>query len=284
MHVVNSYPLYNAASRSRFLWYPTPTPPSYYYGSLYYDGNDKGAHSNSSWWTRITNRMNVPAPARIRMWGTYNPNNGMGTIYARYFAETEDLNGNILFVITEDSLYYNGPNLDVWHNHVARNYIPNYIGSAVSIARNDSLTVSYPFAISSSWNDKQVEIVTMIQSPVLSGDSMIEIWQGAKIKPMQLTIVGIEEEANPRSYFSHKVEVAPNPCAGATRFAFHLRKGIIYNIDIIDISGRKVKTLNGMANGQKESVKLDLSDINPGIYFYRFSSNTVNRTGKIIIN
>jgi hypothetical protein len=283
LHVNSAYPTtYNADAKNRFIYfYPTATPPYYYFGSLYFDGNNKGAHNNSSWNTRITNRMNVSAPARIRMWGTYNPSTGLGTIYARYFADGFDMSGNILFVITEDSIFLTGTNNDPLHNHVVRNYIPNYIGAPVTIIKNDSLTVSYPFTISSSWNDKQVEIVTLIQNPTNFGDSLKEVWQAAKIKPRQLSC--INEEPNARSYFSRIVEVSPNPCVNETRFTFHLRNGTSYRIDIVDIAGRKVKTLKGVATGNKESVKMNLSGINSGIYFYRFSNDIFNITGKIII-
>ena len=231
--------------------------------------------------------MNVPAPATIRIWGTYDPDARVGTINARFInSESEEpLNGNILFIITEDSIFFTGANLDPLHNHVARDYIPNYIGSSVSIALRDSVTVSYPFNISSAWEHRRCEIVTMIQDPVLSGDSLVEIWQGAKIKVSQLTYVGVEEQ-NQQTYFSRKVEVAPNPCVNETRFAFNLPKGTGYKIGIFDVSGRQVKTVNGTAAGERESVRCDLkttNSINSGIYFYRFSSNVVNTAGKIII-
>ena len=280
--------LYNSEAVQRVYSYPPPyysnTSHAWVYATpwLWVDGN-KHDNGYTHWTSWIVNEMNQEAQATIRMWGFYNRTTLTGTINARYINETDaPMNGNVLFIITEDSIFYTTPRGDPLHNHVARDYIPNYIGSSVSIASRDSVTVSYPFTISSSWNDKKCEIVTFIQNPVMTNDSNKPIWQGAKVRVYQLPYNGVEEQ-NEKIYPLTKIIVAPNPCVNETRFAFSLPKGTGYKINIFDVSGREVKTLNGIATGKNDRVNLRLNDINSGIYFYRFSSNIVNTAGKIII-
>lgn len=92
---------------------------------------------------------------------------------------------------------------------------------------------------------------------------------------------GVEEGRNDLPIGKHSVHVLPNPGVGETRFAFTLPAGNGYKINIFDVSGRIVKTLNGVAGGKQELVKCELNKA--GVYFYHFESKTVNSTGKIII-
>ncbi|OPX17931.1 hypothetical protein BXT86_03840 [candidate division WOR-3 bacterium 4484_100] len=192
MHIDNGYPLYNAEARQRMYFYP---PPYYYQGNwyyatpwLWYDGDPHGSYLYSTWESKIVNRMNQPSPVTLTIWGDYSAD-GSGTVYAKFRNDsTATLNGRVIFVITEDSLYYSGPNGDVWHNHVARDYLPDQNGQTVSIAPGDSITLSQPFTIQSGWDENMCQIVTWIQSDVLQSDSTKEIWQGGYIDVTELSI------------------------------------------------------------------------------------------------
>lgn len=190
MHIANnSYGMYLAEAVQRMTWYPPPQGGSYYTPWLWYDGNQHGSYDYANWQSRIVSRMNQTSPVTITMWGTYNPGTRSGTIYARYRNDgTFTINGNALFVLDEDSIYQPTPNGDQWHNHVARDYIPNYVGSSVSIPAGDSVTVSQPFTLQLGWNSNRCEIVTWIQNPVMQSDSTKEIWQGSIKKINQLPV------------------------------------------------------------------------------------------------
>ncbi len=283
MHVNSDYPLFNAESRSRWFLYPSVTYPNYYYAWVIPDGNIHGTTSFSTYQSMILNRMNIPASIRINMWGNYNPTTRTGTIYARYCNETPyPLVGNVLFVITEDSLYYTGPNGDPLHNFVARDYIPNHIGIELTIPGNDSVTYSQPFTISSNWNANRCEIVTFFQSTRLAPDSTIEMYQGGKIKVRDLPLA-IEEPNNNMLVAQTMVNVSPNPCIDHINFAFSLLKDTEYKISIFNISGSEVKELNGIAKGNKDFVRCDMKGVNTGVYFYRFVSEQGINNGKIIV-
>ena len=291
MHVSsNAYGMYLYEARQRWFSYPPP----YYLGGtwywatpwLWYDGDPHSDWYNT-WESKIVNRMNQPAPVTATMWGDYNASSMTGTIYAQFRNDsTETLNGHVLFVITEDSIQTSPPvpNGDVWHNYVARDYLPNYTGTLVNIPAGDSVTVSEAFTIDAEWNRYKLTFVTWFQDDVLQPDSAKEIWQGGMI---DFSVFGIEE-VPAEDVSLQKVNVAPNPCVDGTKFSFNLPTGSEYKIDIFDVTGRHVKTLAGLSSGNQEVVAWNLKDdrgfvIGAGVYLFRFESNVVNTNGKIVV-
>ncbi len=284
MHISSFYPLYCAEARARMYFY---TPP--YYGGyatpwLWYDGDYHGSYTYSTWRSKIVAEMNRPAPFTCTMWGTYTPPNGV--VYAKFRNDsTAAVTGRIRFVLTEDSLYYAGPNGDVWHNHVARDYLPDTSGTPVTLAPGDSITVSRNFTIQSGWNANKCEIVAWIQSNTMLPDSTKDIWQGGLIKVSQLTFIAEDESRNP--VFTD-IKTIPNPCVNHTRFSFTLSKGTLYRLNIFDVAGRRIREIKGIASGENQVVEWDLKNdignkLTSGVYLYRFESLEVNASGKIVI-
>ncbi len=289
MHINSAYPLYWYEAFFREYYYPPP----YWNGSswqyttpwLWFDGK-KGSVDYLTWQSKIVNRMNQSASVTITIWGNYSPTDGSGTIYAKFrndFATT--INGRIMFVITEDSIYYAAPNLDNWHNHVARDYLPDWNGEIVAIPANDSVTISRAFTIQSVWNANKCNIITWIQNDQLQADSTKEIWQGG-FKRVSDLVVGMEEACSANA--SHReISQMPNPFVNQTCFMFSLPKGAKYLIGFFDVSGRCISTLKGTASGYAESVSWDCRDdrgqpVNAGVYFYRFQSEQIQKTGKLV--
>lgn len=274
MHLSSSYPLYCAEALSRVYYYPSP----YYTPMLKYDGLNGGSSYNS-WQSYITGRFGITSQVTVTMYGDYT--DGTGTINVQFRNDTTvTINARAYIVITEDSLYYLGPNGDPWHNHVARDYVPNHVGQYISIPAGDSVTVTQPFTVQTGWDEDMCEIVAWLQT-----DGTRKMWQGGKIPVTAL--VGIEE---------HKSEIepictvtsTPNPCVSHTSFQFELPISNHYRIDIYDVTGRHIQTLSGVASGNAESVRWNLKDntgshVSSGVYCYRFISEAANTTGKIIV-
>ncbi len=289
MHIVSSYPLYCAEARNRMYYYPPPyySGGNWYYATpwLWYDGDP---HSGwyTGWESVIVDRMNQPAPVTITMWGHYETTADTGRVYAQFRNDSTDaITGRVVFVITEDSLYYSAPNGDVWHNHVARDYLPDQNGQTVSIPAGDSVTVDQPFNFDPDWLRYRCEIVTWIQNDSMTADSVKEIWQGGILKATALTCI---EEEKSEEIISEKVTVVPNPCVMSTAFMFSLPSGEDYSINIYDVLGRHVRTLHSFATGGGESAQWDLknnkgSPVGAGVYFYRFESKTISKSGKIVV-
>lgn len=290
MHISTSYPLGLAEAYSRWHWYPAP----YWYGSyftwatpwLWIDGDKNGSWVYSQWATKIAARMAVESPVTITMWGDWWPAQGTGTVYAQFRNDSNDaLGGRVLFVVTEDSCYYPGGNGDVWHNHVARDYIPNHIGEPVSIAPGDSITLSANFTLGTSWNPEKIKFVTFIQDTALQlEDTIIQIWQGGILDIDEL---GIEEFGNTQ-IASANIAPIPNPCTDGTRFSFTLSTGAHYRITLYDITGRKIQEIDGIASGSEENVEWNVRNeqgvrVSSGVYLYRFESDEIGTTGKIVV-
>jgi hypothetical protein len=263
--------------------------PPYYGGYatpwLWYNGDQHGSYDYGNWQTRIVNEMNKPSPFSLTTWGTYSNFRGSGTIYAKFRNDsTATLSGKIRFILTEDSLYYSAPNGDLWHNHVARDYLPDTGGTQVTLAVGDSVTVSRNFTTQASWNVNKCEIITFIQSNVYLADSTRDVWQGGIQKVSSLVNVdeGKLTELRP------PVVLAPNPCVREAKLSFALYQGLPYALDIFDITGRRVGTLSGIAAGNQETVTWDLRNdagarVAPGVYFYRFDSARLKTSGKIVV-
>jgi hypothetical protein len=289
MHVVNnSYGMYCYEAYQRMLFYPAPvwsgSQWGYYTPYLWLDG-DKGGTGYSSWNDSIQNRMLIDAPVTITMWGDWHPAAGTGTIYAQFRNDgTEKLDGHVNFVVTEDSIYRVTSYGDQWHNHVARDYLPTQVGELVSIDPGDSLTLSRSFTLNTLWNPDMIEFVSWIQDQVMWEDSSIQIWQGAILDIDEL---GIEEYGNTQ-IASVNIVPTPNPCTDGTRFTFTLSSGTSYTITFYDIAGRRIRTIDGIASGDGENVEWNVRNengvrVSSGVYLYRFESDEISSTGKVIV-
>jgi len=278
MHVSNNgSPLYCAEANARMGYYASP----YYTPWLYRDGVSVGS-GYTAWRSGIVSRMNQPSNMTQTIWGTYNPATRTGSISSKFRNDsTISLTGRAYFVVTEDSCYYVGSNGDAWHNHVARDYLPNQLGTLGTIASHDSMTFTQSFTINASWNASRCKIVTWFQ---LSDGSRINLQAG--IQKVTDLPSGVEEVTSPEHLSS--ITLAPNPCRGFTRFQLQIPLGSEYQIRIYDITGRQVSLLSGTSRSDIESVNWNCRDDNgqvvgSGVYLYRFESPNLNTNGKIVI-
>ncbi len=288
MHINAGYSylgMYLLEARNRMYSYLPPYNGGYATPWLWYDGDPDGAYQYTQWQNKITARMNIPAPVTITMWGDWFPAQGTGTVYAQFRNDgASDITGKVLFVITEDSIHIAAPNGDQWHNHVARDYLPTHNGEIISIPAGDSATLSRTFALQPTWNPDMIEFVTWIQDLHIEPDSTYEIWQGGILDIDEL---GIEEYGS-GAIVQSQITAFPNPASNATKFSFTLPDGEMYRINIYDITGRKVKSLSGIASGADESVEWNLRNeegvrSGPGVYLYRFESPEITTSGKVVV-
>ena len=277
-------PVYLYEARQRMGYYPPRAPPSSYYTPwLWLDGNQSPGYNTGSWSTYITSRLSQASPITESIWGSYNPQTGTGTVYARFQNDSNaTVNANVVVVVTEDNITYLMPNGDNTHNHVARDYIPSYTGEPVTIAPGSSVTLNYPFTIASSWSGHNIEVVGFIQNQTLINNAK-EILQGAMRKLDNFNFIGIEEPRIDIPITQSTVKTLPNPSVNGTNFAFSLPSGTHYKISIFNAAGRNIRTLTGIATGKNDLVQWH-PEVQAGIYLYRFESNTTNTSGKIIVN
>jgi hypothetical protein len=253
----------------------------YGYPSLFADGVD--LWPISTWRPWLTNRMNTSSPIVLNISGDYDPVTNNGTVNASFYNESANaITARVYFVITEDSLYHLDGNGHAWHNQLARDFLPTEIGEQVTINPAQNVDVSRLFTIDPAWDENRCSIVTWIQEDPPSRDGL----QAGKTKIMDL--VGIDE------IIVHKtarpaVALMNNPCSSDNiRFTVELPQGTEYRIDIFDILGRNVHTCTGISESDRDIVQFDLNQndnrrVAAGVYLYRFTSQSVNTTGKIIV-
>jgi hypothetical protein len=195
------------------------------------------------------------------------------------------MKGYIRFVLTEDSCYYVGPNNDPWHNHVARDYLPDTSGTFAQLAAHDSVIVYRDFRIQSGWNENRCQIVYWYQNDSLRADSSKPVYQAGIRKVMDLPSIVEETPVNqPMS----AVTLLPNPCWRKAQFRFQIPLGSEYRIRIFDVTGRQIYRFSGTSRFDIETVIWNCRDdqgktVGSGVYLYRFENLNLNATGKIVI-
>jgi hypothetical protein len=282
MHVYLFSPMYFQEVFDRWHYYPPPDNGNYSYPWLWYDGNPHGGWIDSTWHAKIDSRLNVAAPVTIAMWGTYNSGSGSGTIYARYRNDsTAAITARSIFVVTEDSIFYAGTNGDSWHNHVARDYLPDQNGQTVTIPAGDSVTISRGFIIQSDWNANRCQILTWLQNDNLLPDSTKPIYQGAIKKVSDLVAV---DESSIFRLRAPCIRVYPNPAHRQVNFDLDQPAGSDYSILVFDPTGRQIISFSGQLKTNHETFTWMLDQkMNDGVYFLKFRSKFDNYLGKIII-
>lgn len=251
------------------------------YPSLFMDGVD--LWPISTWRPSIINRMSQPSPVTLTITGNYNPATNNGTVNASFRNDSSaTITARVYFVITEDSLYHVDPNGHAWHNHLARDFLPNQTGETVTINPGETVVKSRSFTISGSWDEDMCYIVTWLQADAPSRN----VFQAGETEVMNL--IGVEETIDIKKVTS-TVALISNPCASDNiRFALNLPEHTRYKIEIFDILGRRIKTMTETAQDNQEEVSCNLDeaggDINAGVYLYRFTSDILITSGKIIIS
>jgi hypothetical protein len=252
------------------------------YPSLFADGVD--LWPISTWRPFINSRVNQPSPFTLVMTGSYSASTNIGTINASYQNDsTAAITARVYFVITEDSLYHLDPNGHAWHNHLARDMLPDQNGEEVTINPGQAIDISRNFTIDAAWNEEKCYIVTWIQADAPSRN----VYQAGEVEVMDL--VGIEENTITEVSQAY-ITLLNNPCSSDNiRFALNVPQGTSYRIEIFDAIGRKIKQFNGMTSNEKEILSCDLSHLHEdrtgaGVYFYRFTSSIHQANGKVIVH
>jgi PKD repeat protein len=95
-----------------------------------------------------------------------------------------------------------------------------------------------------------------------------------------LAAVGIDEVS-----FLKQLNVYPNPSNAETTLAFNLDKGALLNIDLLDISGRVVKSIFSGAKGAGQNVQtFDVGGISQGVYLIRILADGEQVMKRIVIS
>jgi glycosidase len=120
--------------------------------------------------------------------------------------------------------------------------------------------------------------VTSAPSEITLKQGEYRIYTDVKLYKPEIT-VGIDDQIE---YLNGNVMVYPNPSTGV--FYFQMMESTNQNLDIkvYNISGQLVLAKSGF--GITESIEIDISGLNNGLYFYELSTEAKRFTGRLIKN
>jgi hypothetical protein len=285
LHVYEGYPLFLQEAIDRWHSYPPPCYGYYVIPWLWFDGNQHGGGNPAYWDDSIISRLNKPAPVTITAWGYYSPGSGNGTIFADLRNDsTSAITASVLFVITEDSIHYAAPNGDSIHNHVVRDFLPDHIGTIISIQPSDSASVNQAFTIPPGWDPDNCVINTMFQDTVLLPDSTKNIFQCAGTRISNLSVAENGSDMKEQNLIS----VKPNPSSKLAEFTVNSTTGGPFSLRIYNAAGRLIKNFHDALPRHAFSMYWDLKDDRgkaacPGVYFYTMQTPRDLWHGKLVI-
>ncbi len=98
------------------------------------------------------------------------------------------------------------------------------------------------------------------------------------------TVTVIASSVTEVSKAINQLMVYPNPTSDNVTVAFDLGKANDVQIDLVDITGKVIRTTNSMrfASGMNE-ITLNTADINQGIYFVKVSTQESSKTTRLVI-
>jgi hypothetical protein len=80
-----------------------------------------------------------------------------------------------------------------------------------------------------------------------------------------------------------KVVCSLQPTLGTLAFSFDLRRAGQAAVSLYDGAGREVRTARFAASSGHNYAEMSTVGLRPGVYFYRFESPSLSRTGKVTL-
>lgn len=282
-HVDLQFPLACAEARYKSRLYPPPMNNGYYTPWLWVDGHQRGS-SYGQWATYINNAMAIPSEVALNVSGTYDPILRTGEVRAEFTnSSSSPIRASAYLVITEDSLYYVGPNGDPWHNHVCRDFVPDHYGTTITVPANGVDTFVQGFTLDMGWNERRCNAVVFLQDSTVSPDSSRTCYSGA-VTPVMLLSGAAENPARRREL---AVRAGPNPCRDRFELEFTVSRRGSYRMDLFGLDGRLIRQTSGAVEPGTRRIAWSLSDaegtrVPAGIYLWRLSAPDGTGSGRIV--
>jgi len=173
----NGDPFANAYSNARNSFYGISGYPT-----AFFDGGSPvvgGSHTESmypSYWPKVQQRMNVPSPVTIDVWGSHTGLTYDVTVTVTKVANISGSNIKLHLCLTESHIVY------AWQgqsevSYVDRLMVPDQNGTTLNFDNGDVLEIPLTFNIQVGWNLSQLELVAFVQT-----NSNKEILNGYNVK------------------------------------------------------------------------------------------------------
>jgi len=167
----------NTYSNARNSFYGVPGYPT-----AYFDGGNSvvgGSHTQSmysSYWPKVQQRMNIPSPVTINVWGSHTNLTYNVTVTVAKVANITGSNIRLHLCLTESHIVYAWQGMSEV-NYVNRLMAPDQNGTALDFSETDVLEIPLTFNVQIGWNINQMELVAFVQT-----NSNKEILNGYMVK------------------------------------------------------------------------------------------------------
>jgi hypothetical protein len=277
---VNStgYPLYSTEAKAKMFLYPPPFYGGYVTPWLWVDGKSLGS-SYDTWASYVAGQVSVPTDVSLAHVGTtYDPTLRNGSLKVEcHNGGATSIDAALLVALTEDSIYFDAPNGDPWHNHVCRDYIPDENGTPVTLAPGATDTVILPYAVHPAYVAQNVKLVVYLQNMAVQPDSSLPCYQGLVGNVLDF-VNGVEESKSP-AVRDLRVSATPNPCRIGCQFVLSGAVAEGARITMYAADGRLVSSFP--AAGSRTS--WTRAGLARGVYLYRVNAGTATAEGKLIV-
>jgi len=173
----NGDPFANQFSNARNTFYGITGYPT-----AYFDGGNAvvgGSHTESmypSYWPRVQQRMDVPSPVTIEVWGSHTGLTYDVTVTVTKVAEINGSNIKLHLCLTESNIIYAWQGMSEL-NYVNRLMVPDQNGTVLNFDNSDVLEIPLTFNIQLGWSLINLDLVAFVQT-----NSNKEIHNGYKVK------------------------------------------------------------------------------------------------------
>jgi len=261
-HSYNASDPYNtpeAAARTGYYGI-TGYPTAVFDGLVSYVGGSNTQSLYSAYLPLVEDREAIKVGIGIQFTTTATSRGYHVDVTVMKYAPVMGSNFVLHFVVTESDIQYS------WQGQtkldfVQRLMLPDANGTAIDIANNNTINLSYDFDIGEDWNPDNLEVIAFVQNP----DNK-EIMNGHK---EMLQYVGIGETG----VSDISLSVYPNPVKKSAAISFTLKEGAQTSIEVYNLQGQKVSTLVNeklIAGEHQLTWTLDNSIPN-GIYLMKLS-------------
>ncbi len=277
---------YNTSENDARVYYYPPDPDGYRYTPYgYTDGVYRGS-SYTAWGSWIQARKNLRSPLTITLDGSFDEGTRTGNLNISIYAEDQiTLNGlKVRIALTEDSLYFNGPNHTLWHNCTMRDMIPSATGITLNITQGQTVDFSQGFSVPEPLVIDRCRLVVWVQAD----QSNYEVLQAARTKVGDLMTSIDDGLADLPSNFQLNQNY-PNPFNASTTIGYSLINECRTSLAVYDLAGRKVADLfNGRQAAGNYRITWNGADnngrvVSSGVYFYRLIADGQSSTMRMML-
>lgn len=173
----NGDPFANQYSNARNTYYAVSGyPTAKFDGILTVVGGSYSQSMYSSYWPQVQQRMNVPSPVTISVWGSHTNLTYNITVTVTKVGTINGSNTVLHVALTESNIMY------AWQgqsqlDYVNRLMVPDQNGTTLDFTNSDVLEIPLTFNLQQGWNTMNMELVAFVQT-----NSNKEIHNGYKVK------------------------------------------------------------------------------------------------------